>query len=155
MPRSTLTVHVAAPPSAVFDVVAHIENFSAAVPHIARVEFLTAARRGVGTRFRETRVMQGREATTELEVTEYAPPEPARIVAATHGTARDTPFSVAPREAGRDRTLEPEARARRLLPRLLNPLILPLIRKYVVADMEAVKRYCEERASGQPAGGES
>jgi len=50
---------------------AHIDNFRKAVPGITSVEFLSETRSGVGTRFRETRVMNGREATVELEVTEF------------------------------------------------------------------------------------
>lgn len=42
------------------------------------VLFLTDSEKGVGTKFRETRMMGKREAGTELEVTEYVPNERVR-----------------------------------------------------------------------------
>ena len=56
----------------VFKTVSDINNFSKSVPDIVKVEFLSDVKLGVGTRFRETRLMKGKEATTELEVTELS-----------------------------------------------------------------------------------
>jgi len=58
-----------APMEIVFRTVADITQFSRALPHIVTVEFLSASRVGVGTRFRETRMMNGKQNVTELEVT--------------------------------------------------------------------------------------
>lgn len=52
---------IAAPIDLVFQTISDPRNFQAAVPHIKQVEFLTDQQSGVGTKFRETRVMQGRE----------------------------------------------------------------------------------------------
>ncbi len=46
---------IAAPPEKVFELVAHIDEFSKAVPHIIDVEFLSEQRTGVGTRFKSRR----------------------------------------------------------------------------------------------------
>ena len=54
----------------VFKTVSDINNFSKAVPHIVSAEILSDTKSGVGTRFRETRLMNGKEATTVLDVTE-------------------------------------------------------------------------------------
>ncbi|KAB2847196.1 MAG: hypothetical protein F9K45_00175, partial [Melioribacteraceae bacterium] len=70
MKTITVTKNINAPVEKVFNTVAHIEEFSKTVPHIVKVEFLTELKTGAGTRFRETRLMKGKEAATELEVTE-------------------------------------------------------------------------------------
>lgn len=85
MGSTTVTRTIAAPADKVFQTVAHIEEFSKALPHIVGVEFLTETHTGVGTRFRETRVMRGREGKTELEVTEYVANERIRLVSDVEG----------------------------------------------------------------------
>ena len=96
MPSLTVTKEIGAPPDLVFATVADIENFSQAVPHIVDVEILSETRRGVGTRFRETRLMGGKEATAEMEVTEYVEGDRVRIVSDTGGTVWDSVFTVGP-----------------------------------------------------------
>lgn len=69
-----VTKQIQATVEEVFEVVAHIEVASNIIPKIERVAILTDQKRGVGTRFAETRMMGKREFTMEFEVTEYAPP---------------------------------------------------------------------------------
>ena len=52
MSNITVSLRIEAPVEAVFRTVAHVEEFSRAVPHILRVEFLSEAKEGVGARFR-------------------------------------------------------------------------------------------------------
>ncbi len=147
MPTTRVTRQIAAPLEAVFAAVAHIENFEKAIPNITRVDFLSEARQGVGTRFRETRRMGKKEISHELEVTEYVENDRVRIVTESHGTVWDTLFSVA-REGEQTRLdLVMEARATALVPKLLNPLFAPLVKKAVAGDMDLLKTYCEKNAS--------
>lgn len=147
MSRTSVSRSIGAPTARVFDTVAHIENFSKAVPHITNVEFLSDQRRGVGTRFRETRVLRGRQATTELEVTEYVENERIRLVADEGGSIWDTVFTVASTDNGTALELVMEAKPHTILARLLNPLTKGIIRKSIEGDMDAVKAYCEAEAS--------
>ncbi|MBT8402019.1 MAG: SRPBCC family protein, partial [Rhodothermia bacterium] len=94
MAENRLQIEIAAPVDRVFDTIAHIQNFSRAVPHIVNVEILSETQSGVGTRFRETREMRGREMTTELEITEYVKDKSVRIVSDEGGTIWDTLFTV-------------------------------------------------------------
>ena len=159
MTRTRISRTIQAPVERVFAAVADITNFSSAVPEIVRVEFLTESRVGVGTRFRETRMMRGREASTELEVTEYARNERVRMVADAGGTVWDSLFTVAAVEGGRG-TGEPtgmgartklrlvmEARPYRLRARLLVPLTKAIVAKAVEGDMDALKEWCERTGS--------
>ena len=68
MYTTTATRTINGPIERVFETVSNVEKFSRAVPHITNVEFLTDEKTGVGARFRETRIMRGKEATTELTV---------------------------------------------------------------------------------------
>ena len=143
MPSYTATQLIAASPDRVFEVVAHVDNFKEAIPHIVEVEFLTDVTRGVGTRFRETRLMRGREATTELEVTEYVPSERVRLVSDAGGTIWDSVFTLSPDGEGTRLNLTMEARPYRWPARLSVPIIGGMLRKALQADMDAVKEHLE------------
>jgi len=148
MTRTELSLTVDAPVGVVFSTVADISNFSKAVPHIERVEFLSETRRGVGARFRETRLMGSRRATTELEVTEYVQDERVRFVSDAGGTVWDTIFTVETDPDGRGTRLVMvmEARPHKLVAKLVTPLMKRVIAKAIAADLDAVKAYAE--ASG-------
>lgn len=135
--------HIEASVDRVFQTIADIRHFSQAVPHITNVEFLSESTSGLGTRFRETRLMQGKEASTELEVTEYVVNERIRLVADSHGTLWDTLFTVASQGTGTKLTMHMDGKAHQWIARLMNPLIRGMIAKAVAADMDAVKAYCE------------
>ena len=145
MTRTELSRTIDAPVGVVFSTVADSSNFSEAVPHIEHVEFLSEARTGVGARFRETRLMGSRRATTELEVTEYVQDERVRFVADQGGTIWDTIFTVEPGPEGRGTRLRMvmEAKPHKLLARLVTPLMKRVITKAIAADLDAVKAYAE------------
>ena len=143
MPRMIVNRTIAAPIDLVFRTVAEIEHFSKAIPDIVKIEMLSDVNKGVGTRFRETRLMRGKEVSTELEVTEYVENERVRIVTDTHGTVWDTVFVVKEADGATELTMTMDAKAYKLLPRLMNPLICGMIKKAVAKDMDAVKSYCE------------
>lgn len=145
---TSLTVRktIGAPIGLVFDTVSDINNFSQAVPHIVRAEILSEVEKGVGTRFRETRLMRGKEATTELEVTEYEPNDRVRIVADSHGTVWDSLFTVREVDGGTELEMTMEARAHSFVARMMNPLVIKTIAGAVEGDMDCVKEYCERTA---------
>jgi uncharacterized membrane protein len=155
MARTEVTRTIDAPVGEVFDTVAHIDSYSKAVPHITEVEFLTEQRRGVGTRFSETRVLRGRQASTTLEVTEYVAGERIRLVSDEGGTIWDTVFTVSEvevevgLEADAERTrlhMAMDARPYTFIAKILNPLTRGIIRRSIEGDMDAVKAYCEANA---------
>ena len=138
-----VTRSINAPIHVVFRTVAHIEEFSRAIPHIVNIEFLTEQQTGVGTRFRETRLMQGKEAITELEVTEYVSNEHVRIVADSHGAVWDTVFRVSSGGGPTELTMAMESRPYKLAAKMMNAVIGGMIRKAVEKDMDLVQAYCE------------
>ena len=110
MTSMTVTRRIAAPVGVVFRTVADIRQFSQVVPQIIRIEFLSDVRSGIGTRFRETRLMNGQEMATELAVTEYVENDRVRIVSDAGGTVWDTVFTVAAAEGSTELTMVMEAR---------------------------------------------
>ena len=114
---------------------------------IERVEFVSDIRTGLGTRFRETRVMRGRETTVELEITEFAPPERVRFLSEAGGVQWDTVFTVeAARVGGTRLTMVMEATPLTFVARLMVPLMKGMVRKAIASDMDAVKACCEKAA---------
>jgi len=143
MTRTVVTRSIKAPINLVFKTVSEIENFSKAIPHIMRVEFLSENKSGIGARFRETRLMRGKEVSTELEVTEFVQDSHVRLVADSHGTVWDTLFEVSPNNGGTELTMTMDARAYRLLPKILNPLMKGMVRRAIEQDMDMIKSFCE------------
>ena len=144
MTRTELSRTIDAPVGVVFSTVADISNFSKAVPHLEHVEFLSETRSGVGARFRETRLMGKRRATTELEVTEYVRDERVRFVSDQGGTVWDTIFTVAPHPSGGTRlTMVMEAKPYRPAAKLITPLMKRVVANAIAADLDAVKAYAE------------
>ena len=85
---------IGSPIKNVFGTLATVENFATAVPHITKVEFLSEKKQGQGTRFCETRMMNGKESMTELEITEFAENRLVRYLSEAGGTIWDTIFQV-------------------------------------------------------------
>jgi uncharacterized protein YndB with AHSA1/START domain len=65
---------IARSPEEVFRFIADTSNAPKVMQSITRMEKLTDGPVAVGTRYRETRVVNGKEAQVELEVAEYTPP---------------------------------------------------------------------------------
>ena len=143
MSRTIVTRRIEAPVDRVFETVSDIGNFSKAISGIVNVEFMSEQRLGVGTRFKETRLMNGREAMVELEVTEFARNDHVRLVSDTHGTVWDTVFRVSDVGGATELVMTMDANAYKLLPKLMNPLIKGMIKKAVEKDMDSVKTFCE------------
>ncbi len=137
----TRTIH--APLDRVFQVISDIRNFQLAVPHIINIEFLTEQRVGLGTRFRETRRMNGREHETELEVTEFEVNERIRMVADAGGTVWDSLFTVSQKPQHVQLAMKMDARPHTWIARITTPLIRGMVLQGVEADMDAVREYCE------------
>ena len=149
MSRTEVQRTIAAPADLVFAAVADVEHFARAVEDIERVEFVSETRAGLGTRFRETRVMRGREATVELEITEFAPPERVRFLSEAGGVQWDTVFEVTAAGDGSTRlSMVMEATPLTFMARLFMPLMKGMVRKAIASDMDAVEAYCE-RAAGE------
>jgi hypothetical protein len=147
MAQMTIERSIEAPIDWVFKTISEISEFSKAIPHIVKVEFLTEQRVGTGTRFRETRIMQGKEVAVELSVADSVPNERVRMVTEMNGTVRDTVLEVRPHSDGTTPFMVLNATAKSWLGRVRNFFMIPMIKKSVAKDIDMVKEYCEKLIS--------
>jgi carbon monoxide dehydrogenase subunit G len=148
MGRTSVTRHIDAPVATVFATLADLDRYARAIPHIVRIEYLNDRRAAVGSRFRETRLMNGKEVSTELEVTELEPNERLRMVADTHGTVWDSVFTVAPEGDGTRLSMVMNSRSRSLVARAMIAMIGGRLRTAVEHDMDLLKAFCERAPEG-------
>ena len=142
--RVELTID--APLAKVFSTIADSSQFSKAVPHITKVEMLSGISKGVGTRFRETRVMKGRESSAVLEVTEYMENERVRFVSDEGGIIWDTIFTLTEEYGKTHLELNMAVKPYKFKAKLMAPMIGGFVKKAIEADMQAVKEFCEAAA---------
>ncbi len=75
-----------APIEDVFARMVDLENWPQYISDVTEVEVFTPGPVGVGTRFRETRIMFGREASEDMTFSEFDPPRRFLLTAENHGT---------------------------------------------------------------------
>ncbi len=130
---------LSASPEEVFAVLANPEVAADVIPCVVSSEVLDGE--GVGMRFRETRAMGKRRMTMEFEITEFDPPRHLRIHCDEHGTVWDSSFDLLERGGGTELTISMDARAHKLLPKLLNPLMKPMFKKGLVQHLDALEAH--------------
>lgn len=142
-----VSLSIAAPLGVVFQVISDVRNFRDAVPHITNIEFLTEQKVGEGTRFRETRLMNGREQTVDLEVAEYVDDDRVRMISDAGGTIWDSLFTVTENSelSTTKLDLRMDINPHTLMARIITPMIRRMVVKGVEADMDSVKAFCESK----------
>lgn len=98
---------------------------------IQSVEMLTEGPVGKGTKFKETRVMFGKEATETLEVVSFDPPRSYQIGAESHGTHYLSTFTFAEKDAGTEVHLVFEATPLTLFAKVMSVVMKPMIKKVI------------------------
>lgn len=126
-------VHIDAPPERVFAVASDFAGAARIIEGIERVEMLTEGPVGVGTRFRETRVMFGREATEEMEVVAFDPPRGYVLGCENHGCRYRSEIRVEPSGDGTDVEMSFEAVPLTAVAKLMSVVMGPMMKK-----MEAI-----------------
>jgi hypothetical protein len=138
----TTQVPVSAP--RLFEVLSNVETFSKAVPAIQSIEILSEHKRGLETRFRETRLMHGRDVTSELRVHEFEEGRRIGMTADAAGASWETLFEILT-TSGPTTSLRTTLVATPLsfVSRLTTPLMLSLVRQGIHGDVAAVQAYCD------------
>lgn len=146
--RYAHTRQIQAPVELVFSSISDVRRFQEINDSVLEIEFLTERQSGVGTRFKETREMNGRRSSTVLEVTELVDNERVRFVSDQGGTIWDTVMSVSESDGGTALSMVMDAKPYKPLARIITPLIKGMVTKAVVADLDGLKAWCEREASG-------
>lgn len=140
--RMSVSQDIAAPIETVFDRAADFGNAANTIEAITKMEMLTEGPVGVGTRFRETRVMFGREATEEMEIVAFERPRGYRLLAESHGSRYESGLSFEEIEGGTRVTMHLEVTPLTLLARIMSVLMKPMMKKMVAIcakDLEDLK----------------
>ncbi len=151
MPTVTLSKHINAAPETVFALGTDLANAPGRVKGIVKLELLTPGPVGVGTRFRETRVMFGKEATEEMTISAFDPPRSYETKARSCGAEYHSILRFVPDGGGTRVDVEFRMRAVSFFAKLLTPLAFlmkGMLRKCLDQDMEDIKKAAE----GVPAG---
>lgn len=144
--KITIESTINAPPERVFEVYSDIENAAERIDGITKLEILSAARSGLGLRWRETRVMMGKEATEEMEITAFDAPCSYQVEAESHGMHYTTVMSFT--EQGDTTRVtwffggEPLTLATKVIS-LFSFLFVGMTRKMMKGDIDDLKRFIE------------
>lgn len=143
---------VKAPPHEVFAVMSDFPNCSKYCSQIKRVEMLTEGPIGKGTRFRETRVMFGRESTEEMMVADFDPPRSYTITGESCGARFVTVMSVEPDDQGSRIRMtmdwKPITGFAKVMSALTGWLMMGTCRKMVQRELADISRHVEGRHNG-------
>ncbi len=146
MAQFTVSKRIAAPPATVFAIVTDLDHIPAVIPDIKSIERLTPGPVGVGTRFRETRILFGREATETMEVVEFEPGARYATIANSCGNLYRAEHRFVPDGTGTLLELEFTATAQTFVARLMTPVgwaMKGIMKKLISKDLDAVARAAE------------
>jgi hypothetical protein len=142
----TVDRHISAPPDVVFARATDFRRACETVNAIVKMEVLTSGPVGVGTRFRETRMMFGREATEEMTVTAFEPPRGYTLSAESHGSRYHTELSFAPDGQGTRMAMTFQGTPVSFMARVMSVLMRPMMKsvmKMCAKDLDDIKAAAE------------
>lgn len=149
MPEFTIEKDIAAPRERVFAEATDLAHAAEKIRGILKVEILTDGPVGLGTRFRETRVMFKREATEEMEITAFDPPSGYALGAESHGCRYHTEVRLEPDGEGTRLRMRFRAEPVTLPAKLLSFMLRPMLKvgmKEVDKDLDDIKAAAEDAA---------
>jgi carbon monoxide dehydrogenase subunit G len=144
----TCSVSINATPQAVFAACTDFANAPERVKGIVRVEMLTDGPVGLGTKFKETRIMFKREATETMEVTAYEPPHRVQLSANSCGAEFHSEFKITPEGNGSRVDVTMTTKPLSLFAKLMSPLSFLMVgtmKKCLQDDLEDIKSYLEKQ----------
>ncbi len=140
----TVTRTLSAPPERVFTLLTDLDGAVGRIRAIKRLEKLVPGPTRVGTRWRETRVMFGREASEEMWVTKFEPPKRFEAQAESHGCRYLSVYELLPDGPGRTRlTLTFGGEALSFGAKLMTPLarmFMGSVRKCLDEDFDDLEK---------------
>ena len=129
MSSFSIRKHIEAPIEQVFARASDFAALAETIAGIERVEMLTDGPVGKGTRFRETRIMFGREATEEMEVVEFEPPRRYALGCENHGCRYHSEMRFEAQGDGTDVEMTFEATPLSAMAKIMSSMMKPMIDK--------------------------
>ena len=142
-----MSIDIEAPPEKVFTLATDIERLPERIPSITKIEMLTEGPVGVGTKFRETRVMFKKEATEEMEFTSFDPDHSYVLEAESMGSHYTSTITFTPNGSGTTMTwafhAEPLSAFSKIAGSLLFAVFAGATRRALLEYLEAIKLEAE------------
>ena len=148
MDSMTLTKHVDAPLEATFAAFSDLDRAADNISGIVSIERLDSGPMRAGTRWRETRMMMKREATEELEVSEFKHNQHYTVVCDSCGSNITSTFRFVPRGDATDVVLELAVNPTTFMAKMLSPLgklMMGAMRTCMQQDMDELALIAEGR----------
>jgi len=155
MSSLTVSTQVAASVEQTFEVFTDIGKASDRIPTITSIKVMSDGPFGEGTRWRETRMMFKKEATEEMWVTGFEPPNRYTVEANSHGMLYQTLFEFTP-ESGGTRVRwtfngTPQTLVTKVTAPILGLMFNGMMKKCLKGDLEALRDACEGLNAGESA----
>ena len=141
-----LTEHIARSTEDVFAVLSDPTRATAFLDNIKESRQLTDGPIGVGTKFRETRVVNGKSATADLLVSDYEPNTHVGISTEAEGITVAYHYRLVPEDAGTRLTWTCELEASRLR-KMMLPMVAAIMKKEDGNHLKLLKSYLETKAA--------
>lgn len=143
MSRIELSEFFKATPERTFEVFTDLERLPDRIEAIMELEVLTDGPVGVGTRFREKRMMFKREAVEEMEFSEYDPPNRFVLVAESNGSRYEVVHAFTAEGEGTRVDMTFTAEALSPMSRFISAMVMPFFkgatRNALLKDMQELK----------------
>lgn len=144
---------IAAPAEVVWELITNIAEAPAFLAAVTAIETFDDGRPfGVGTRWRETRLVFGRPSTQTMEVIACDPPRTYTVFSTERGTEFVTTLVVTPRSEGCDVRMTSEVSAHGLIARVLALVMAPVLGRTMARalqqDLDDIAAAAERTAEG-------
>ena len=137
-----MSAWISRPPKVVFDFITTPDNAPKVVQSVKSMVKLTEGPVRVGTRYRETRLMNGKEQQAELEVVEYEPQQKYAMKNVTEGIETVYRYMFHPEADGTRVDLACEVKAGGLK-KLMLPMVVSILKKEDGDHLQKVKKALE------------
>ena len=149
MAAVTVTQRIEAPVETVFRLATDVDHWAGRITGITKVERLTNGPVGVGTRFKETRMMFGKQATETMEFSAFEPNRRYQLTADSCGALYQTEFRFEPDGTGTRLSVDMRVTARSFFAKLMKPLawlMCGMMKKCLMKDLDDLKAAAERPA---------
>ena len=133
---------IARPPKEVFDFITTSDNASKVVSSVTSMTKLTEGPIRVGTRYRETRVMNGKEHRADLEVVSFEPNQTYAMKNVTDGIETVYRYNFQPESNGTRVDLVCDVKASGLK-KLMLPMVVSILKKEDGDHLQRLKKAIE------------
>lgn len=142
--------HIKASKREVFETFSDLENLANNVTAITNIELLTNGPTGVGTKFKETRLMFGKESTETMEITQFNPFESFREEAHSNGIDYISDWTFSEQNGTTTVSICFTSKANTLMGKLIGLLFSLMaggMKKAFMTDMEELRNVLESKSN--------